>query len=263
VTDENQADVMKAMAGKKFLYQQPELLTNETHGAMGITPSARPFEFAKKERSIPLTMVEISSAQRHYPVVFSSIEDPVPLAVVGLPGTDNLYIDEQGNWDPSSYVPSYLRCYPFALAAQDDGSRMLVADRAAASITEDAQFPFFINNEASPEINAVMQFCVEYDEERKRTTAFSQLLVKHGLLASLQANYNTEGSSESKMLATYVGINIQKLSTLDPKVVVELHQAGWLAPMYLMHYSMESWRTLRLRGDAVAAAQAESDVGAL
>ena len=252
MTETKQAKVEKTMAGKKYLYQQPELLTSETHGTMGITPSKRPFEFAKNERTIPLTMIEISSAQRHYPVVFSSTVDPVPLAVVGLPGTGNLYIDAQGRWDSACYVPSYLRCYPFALAAQDDGSRMLVADRAAASISENAQFPFFINNEPSPQIKAVMQFCVEYDEARKRTTEFSQLLVKHELLASLQANYNTEGSSKSKTLATYVGINIQKLSTLDPAVIVELHQAGWLAPMYLMHYSMESWRTLRLRGDGVA-----------
>ena len=257
MTDIKQASVESSMQGKKFLYQQPELLTSETHGTKGITPSAHPFDFAKNERAIPLTLVEISSAQRHYPVVFSSIDDPVPLAVVGLPGKGNLYVDAHGHWDSACYVPSYLRCYPFALAMQDDGKRMLVADRAATSITENAHFPFFIKNEASPEINAVMQFCVEYDEERKRTTEFSRLLVKHGLLASLRANYNNESANESKVLATYVGINMQKLSTLDPTVIVELHQGGWLAPMYLMHYSMECWRTLRLRSEAVSAAQVD------
>jgi len=238
------------MAGKKFLYHQPEVLTSDVHGSMGITPSEQPFDFAKNERAIPLTMVEISSAQRHYPIVFSDLKNPVPLAVVGLAGGGNLYVNEQGRWDPECYVPSYLRCYPFALAAQDNGSRTLVVDRRASTITENPRYPFFVDNKPSPEINAVMQFVGEYEEERKRTAEFTQLLVQHDLLAQLQANYNVEGSLEQQVLATYVGINLQKLTDLDPAVLVELHQAGWLAPMYLAHYSMQCWRPLRLRSEA-------------
>ncbi|MDF1765999.1 MAG: SapC family protein [Gammaproteobacteria bacterium] len=250
MTEENQKNPLAAMAGQKFLYQQPEVLTLEDHGSLGITPNERPFDFVKDERAIPLTMVEISSAQRHYPIVFSNMEDPVPMAVLGLPGGGNVFIDEQGQWDPLCYVPSYLRCYPFALASQGNGSRALVLDRAGPTVTEEARFPFFVDSQPSAEVKAIMQFVGEYEEERKRTAEFSRLLVKHKVLDKMQANYNVEGSNEQQVLAHYVGINLQKLNALDPEVVLELHSNGWLAPMYLMHYSMQCWRPLRLRADA-------------
>lgn len=248
--DEIPAKTRTEMAGRRFLYARPEVLTTDAHAELGITPPEHPFDFVKGERAIPLTMVEISSAQRHYPIVFSDLENPVPLAVVGLPGVGNLFVDAQGRWDPECYVPSYLRCYPFALASQENGSRALVFDRSAAAITENPRYPFFVANEPSAEINAVLQFVGEYEEERKRTGEFGRLLVKHGVLDQMQANYNVEGSDEQQVLATYVGINLQKLNALDAAVIFELHQAGWLAPMYLMHYSMQCWRPLRLRKDA-------------
>jgi hypothetical protein len=250
VTDEQQGNPLASMAGKKFLYKQPEILTYESHGKLGIIPSEQPFGFVENERAIPLTMVEISSAQRHYPIVFSNVDNPVPMAVTGLPGGGNLFIDENGRWDPDCYVPSYLRCYPFAFAAQEDGSRALVLDRAAETIQENSRFPFFVGEEPSAEVRAVMQFVGEYEEERKRTGEFTRLLVKHKVLDQMQANYTVEGSNEQKVLATYVGINLQKLNALDSKVIVELHESGWLAPMYMMHYSMQCWRPLRLRADA-------------
>jgi len=77
VADEQQGNPLASMAGKKFLYKQPEILTYESHGKLGITPSEQPFDFVKNERAIPLTMVEISSAQRHYPIVFSNVDNPV------------------------------------------------------------------------------------------------------------------------------------------------------------------------------------------
>jgi hypothetical protein len=125
-----------------------------------------------------------------------------------------------------------------------------VLDRAGETITENAKFPFFVGEEPSQEVRAVMQFVGEYEEERKRTGEFVKLLMKHNVLDQMQANYNVEGSNEQKVLATYVGINVNKLNALDAKVIVELHESGWLAPMYLMHYSMQCWRPLRLRADA-------------
>ena len=65
-----------------------------------------------------------------------------------------------------------------------------------------------------------MQFVGEYEEERKRTGEFTRLLVKHKVLDQMHANYTIEGSNEQKVLATYVGINLQKLNALDSKVIV-------------------------------------------
>lgn len=40
--------------GSMFLYQQPELLTKEEHGSLGLVTPQNPFEFAKKIMTVPL-----------------------------------------------------------------------------------------------------------------------------------------------------------------------------------------------------------------
>ena len=108
--------------GQKLFYRQPELLNHEAHGSLGLRMPERPFEFARKSRALPLTLSEIASAQKHFPIVFSDLDNPVPLAVVGTLDDVNLFIDEQGQWERETYIPAYVRCYPFALAARSSRS---------------------------------------------------------------------------------------------------------------------------------------------
>jgi hypothetical protein len=235
-----------AVSGKMFLYQQPELLTPEDHGALGLTPSERPFEHVADVRVMPLTMIEFGSAQRHYPIVFASLENPVPLAVVGVIDDVNLFVSD-GQWDPLCYVPSYLRCYPFAFAAAENDRIAVVVDRAAASVGVNPRFPFFANGELSEESKTMMRFCGQYETERKRTRAFCDRLKELGLFSAQQANYKPDGAADEQSLASFVSIDAQKLTELGAQTVHELHRSGLLAAMYLQLYSLENWRPLMTR----------------
>ena len=84
-----------AIEGGLYLYRQPELLEQARHGNMGLIANDRPFEFAAGAHVVPIVASEILSVQKHYPVVFSSGEDPVLLAVVGIEGEGNLFVDRQ------------------------------------------------------------------------------------------------------------------------------------------------------------------------
>lgn len=235
------------VSGQMFLYKQPELLTPETHGSMGFTPAERPFDFVKRERVIPLTLTEFGSAHRNFPIIFANLENPLPLAVVGVLDEENLFVDADGNWDPMCYVPTYLRCYPFAFASEGGGRVAVVVDRAAASVTENPQYPFFDGEKVSEHAETLMRLCAQYDAERRRTVDFCQKLVELGLLTPLRAVWTPPGATESEPLAEYVGIDQDKLSTLDKDVVFELHSAGFLSAIYLQLYSLENWRHLMAR----------------
>ena len=124
--------------GQKLFYRQPELLNFEAHGALGLRVPDRPFEFARKSRALPVTLSEIASAQKHFPIVFSDLENPVPLAVVGTIDDVNLFIDEQGQWERGTYIPAYVRCYPFALAARSKDEFAVVIDREHAVVAAHA-----------------------------------------------------------------------------------------------------------------------------
>ncbi len=235
------------VSGKMFLYQQPELLTPEAHGSMGFTPAKRPYDFVRNERVVPLTMTEFSSAQRYYPIIFSNIDNPLPLAVTGLLEENNLFVDADGHWDPMCYVPMYLKCYPFTFAHEGGGRVAVVVDRAADSVSENPEYPFFVGEKVSEHTDSLMRLCAQYDAERQRTVDYTNKLKELGLLTPLRAAYTPEGKTEQEPLAEYIGIDAEKFNDLGKDEVLELHQAGFLAATYLQIFSLENWSHLMAR----------------
>jgi len=235
------------ITGQMFLYEKPELLTKELHSAMGFSVMERPYEFVRNVRAVPLTMVEFGSAQRTFPIIFSNMENPIPLAVHGILDDENLFVDEDGNWDEMSYVPMYLRCHPFTCASGDGDRMAVVVDTAAATVSDDPQFPFFVDGEISKQTEDLMKVCAQYDAERKRTQEFCDRVKALELLAPLRAAHTPEGASEPEPLANYIAINAEKLNDLPADVIFELHTKGFLSAMYLQLYSLENWRHLMAR----------------
>lgn len=236
----------QALSGKLFLYRQPELLTPEDHSTLGVTPSERPYEHASAARAIPLTMTEFSSAQRHYPIVFASLENPYPLAVVAVLEDENLFVDD-GIWDPACYVPSYLRCYPFSVATAREGQVAVVVDRAAAQVTENPQYPFFADGKITKETESMMRFCGQYEAEGARTSEFCKKLAELNLLTAQRATYTPDGEKEEQTLANYVSIDSEKLTELDAQALQQMHKSGQLSAAYMQLYSMQNWRELMVR----------------
>ncbi|HET6628644.1 MAG TPA: SapC family protein, partial [Woeseiaceae bacterium] len=71
----------RPVLGRMFLYEQPQLLTKEEHGGLGLSAVPQPYDFARRVRALPLVTLEFPVAQRDYPIVFSDSELPAPLAV--------------------------------------------------------------------------------------------------------------------------------------------------------------------------------------
>lgn len=229
-----------------FLYQQPELLTAEAHGELGVTPLDKPYAMAGSARAIPVTLAEFSSAQRNYPIVFTSLETPFPVAVTGIVEDDNLFV-EDGTWDPACYVPAYLRCHPFAFAAEQEGRIAVCIDRAAASVKKNPKYPFFTDGKLAKETEQMMRFCAQYEAERKRTVEFCEELKSLGLLAAQRATHTPDDGSQEQTIANYVSIDAEKLAALDEAPLKALHASGRLALSYLQVYSLENWQALMVR----------------
>jgi hypothetical protein len=232
-----------ASSQNPYLYRQPELLTLQDHGDLGITPTATPYDFTAEVRAIPLTMPELASAHKDYPIVFTNMDDPYPLAVLGVLEERNLFMQD-GKWESGRYVPAYLRCYPFAFAAEQDGRIAAAIDRAAACVTANPKHPFFIEGKVSPRTEELMHFCAQYEAERRRTIEFCKTLKELDLLTAQQASFTRTGSDKQELLAAYVSIDGEKLARLDDAAVLRMHKSGMLAAAYLQLYSMENWQSL-------------------
>ena len=230
--------------GQKLFYRQPELLNHQSHGTLGLRVPERPFEFARKSRALPVTLSEIASAQKHFPVVFSDLDNPVPVAVVGTRDDVNLFIDETGDWEREVYIPAYVRCYPFALAARSNEEFAVVIDRAAESISDNPEQPFFgADKKVTPEIQALIDFCARYDAETKRTVQFGQRLKELGLLTGQQVTRKTQAGEEVPV-ATYVAVDSEKLDKLNDAVIKELFGQGYLAGIFAHLFSIENWQVM-------------------
>ena len=252
-----------ALEGKMFLFDRPELLTREKHGGMGISRPDRPFSFAENVRAIPLTISEVPSAMRHFPVIFSSVEEPLPLAVVGLIDEQNLFVDDQGEWDANAYVPGYLRRYPFALAtdrqSDPNNPRMaIIVDEGYAGLKQGGDLPFFEGDQPSEAMRQAMEYCQQYERDRLMTVQFAQTLAQMDLLAEQVAQFTPEGG-EAKPFAKYNGVEERRLQELADDKFLELRRSNVLPILYAQLISMGNWRTLMdrrarrygLQGDAV------------
>jgi len=230
-------------SGNLFLYEKPELLTEAEHGHLGITPSDTPYAFAAGARAVPVTLAEIWAAHRDYPIVFTNLEAPFPVAVLGIAEDRNLFM-QNGQWEKGHYVPAYLRCHPFAFAAEQEGRVAVAVDREAATVTENPKYPFFADGKLAKETEELMRFVAQYETERRRTVEFCRQLKELGLLAAQRATYTPPGGNEEKTLANYVSIDADKLSRLDDASVLALHRAGRLSAAYLQLHSLENWQAM-------------------
>lgn len=228
--------------GEMYLYEQPELLDKEKHGHLGISKVDHPFEFARKAGVVPIAASEILTVQKYYPVVFSSVENPVLLAALGVRQDVNLFVDENGEWEKNSYIPAYLRCHPIAYAMQSNDRYAVVIDRAAAVISESPDQPFFDGDELSAQTQARVHFFSTYDAERERTALFCARLRDLGLLSGQSAVHRTAEKVEE--IASYVAVDTEKIRDLDKDTLHELHFEGILGAIFGHLFSVENWYRL-------------------
>ena len=90
------------------------LLPGMGAGGGNSTPS-----FCRKLNAMALSFSEIIIASRDYPIVFSTADNGqsfAPLAVLGLGNEQNLFINAGGEWNADTYVPAFVRRYPFCIS---------------------------------------------------------------------------------------------------------------------------------------------------
>ena len=252
------------LEGQMFLFQKPELLTREKHGQMGISRPDRPFAFAEGVRAVPLTISEVASAMRHFPVIFAGVQNPMPLAVLGLIDEQNLFVRDDGEWEEGVYVPGYLRRYPFALATdrQSDpqNPRMaIILDEGYDGLRQGGDLPFFEGDQPSAAMNQAMEYCQQYERDRLVTQQFSQKLTEYDLLAEQVAQFTPDGATEARPFARYTGVEEKRLTDLPDEKFLELRKSNILPILYAQLMSMGNWRALMdrrarrygLQGEAV------------
>jgi hypothetical protein len=236
------------ITGNVLFYSQPEPLSPELHGKLGVKRVDGPFKFAKTGHAIPLTVGEFPLAAVSGPIIFVG-EEKLPIAVMGLNAGDNMFVRPDGNFEPGVYIPAYVRRYPFVFANDDANNQLVLCiDRKADFITEGGEMPFFEDGKPSQYTQNCIEFCNNFEVERQRTVSFVQILKDLDLFETKTAQFtptNPDGSpGEPQRIAEYFGVSEEKLNKLPTEKLVELRDNGALGQIYAHLLSLVGWDRL-------------------
>ncbi|WP_128892892.1 SapC family protein [Erythrobacter sp. HKB08] len=218
------------------------------------TFKTRPMESAdwlKGQHAIPLTVDEFVQAQRDFPIVFSSGENPLPLALMGLNEGVNTFIDDNGKINDPIYLPAYIRRYPFMLAklSQETDDLSLCFDPTAGSIGDfDEGEALFDGESATENTKRILKFCEDFEHAGQRTKAFIDELKKHELLMEGEIGISTQENPDKPFV--YRGfqmVNQEKLRELDGETLKTWNQNGMMALIFAHIFSLDLMRSIFAR----------------
>lgn len=197
--------------------------------------------FLAKQHAIPVTVDEFAMAQRYYPIVFSAGDQPVPLALMGLNEGVNTFVDEDGKLMGETYVPAYVRRYPFLLARlrQDAEELSLCFDPTADTIgTFDEGDALFADGQPTEATKAILQFCEQFEQAGQRTTAFMEELRNQKLLMDGEVKIEVQGSDQPFVYRGFQMVDEEKLRDLRGDALRKMMKSGLLPLVHAHLFSL-------------------------
>ncbi len=230
-----------------LLYSGLEPLNLQQHGSWKIRRIDKSPQMAHAH-AVPATVEEFPLLQRHYPIVFSVGENPVPLALMGLNEGVNVFLDQDGVLiDRDVYVPAYLRRYPFLLARlQPDSDELsLCVDPNSGAIGDfpDGE-PLFDGDQPSETTKAILQFCEQFETAGQRTGAFMDDLRASGLLMEGEVAIQPEGAEQPFIYRGFQMLDEEKLRELRGDELRKMNQNGMLGLIFAHLFSLSQTRDI-------------------
>ncbi|NOW46888.1 hypothetical protein FHW96_003052 [Novosphingobium sp. SG751A] len=202
------------------------------------------------QHAVPLTVEEFPQAARHFPIVFSSGDQPVPLALMGLNEGVNVFVDAEGKLTSEVYVPAYVRRYPFMLArlTPDAQELSLCFDPTTNLLGEEVDgAPLFDGETASEATKNMLQFCENFEEAGMRTAAFVEELKKHNLLMEGEVAIQQEGNEQPFVYRGFQMVDQAKLREVRGDVLRGWNQSGLLPLLFAHLFSLDLLREIFAR----------------
>ena len=228
-----------------LFYTALEALNFTQHGKMKVRPIDAAPDIGKTH-AIPATVDEFALLQRHYPIVFSVGDQPIPLALMGLSEGVNVFLDADGKpLDTMIYIPAYMRRYPFLLARirPDSDELSLCFDPTPGAVGDHKEGePLFDGDQPSQATKAILQFCEQFETAGQRTTAFVEELKKSGLLMEGEVAIQPEGSEQPFVYRGFQMVDEEKLRELRGDELRKMNQSGMLALIYAHLFSLPQIR---------------------
>lgn len=205
-----------------------------------------PHEFAREMNSILLMATEFFHAAKQYPIVFgreSASGAYIPLILTGLEDKGNLFIDADGRWNAGSYIPAYVRRWPFYSVPlkQEKDKYVVCVDPAGLERNEKA----FIddNGEQTPLWENASRMIHEMDGATRLTREMMEKLEQLDIIEPFEAHARTRDGGTIRFGQLF-RIGEERLNKLSGKQLKDLVSKGFLSRIYAHLMSLENFQKL-------------------
>lgn len=234
-------------AALPLFYKEPQPLHGAVHGGKGLRQPGD-YRFAAKAHAVVVHAQEFRLAAAHYPIVFADDDSSMSLAVLGYREGHNVFVDEAGRWAPGTYIPSYVRRYPFASGQGAKSDEAILYIDAASDLLVDLEAdptaqPLFAGGEPSEHTKRALEFCAAFQRQVPGTNAFVEAVKARELLQSREVKLDLP-SGGNQLLTGLRIIEEEKFNALPDDVFLEWRRRGWVALVYWHWASMDNFRRM-------------------
>jgi hypothetical protein len=165
----------------------------------------------------------------------------------------NLFVGADGAWK-GTYVPAFLRRYPFVFAESDDkGTFTLCIDEEFEGLNREGRGERLFDSEGARTqyLTNMLNFVSSYQGQYERTKLFCQRLVELKVLDSAQARFATP-DGKTGALSGFFTINRDRLKAISEEHLREMFGNDELELCYLHLQSLNNINSLSQRGEGAA-----------
>jgi hypothetical protein len=214
---------------KPLFYRQVVPVDKNRHRDVSMAP-VTDMTFAAGTNSVIVLAAEFSKACREYPLVFVADQgNYFPAAVLGLQDGQNLFIKKDGAWQ-ATYIPAYVRRYPFIPALQEGKTDYLVCiDEGFAGFNREGRGErlFLEDGAQSKTLERSLSFLQEFQVQHQRTMDFCAVMRQHDLMEPMQADVAMASGKKLQLNGFFV-VSRKKMAALPDETIASLYRQGYL-----------------------------------
>ncbi len=185
---------------------------------------------------------EFRDIQSNYPIFFAKDGESgqfYPLGLFGFQRDENLFLSGK-SWD-ASYLPLMVERNPFLIGFQKSADDESAEKTPVVSINMDSprlsetegEALFNGNGEPSEYLQRAMQNLQTMHSGHEQNKVFIAALLENDLLEAFNLDITLKDGSNNRLEGFYT-INEEKLASLQPEILGQLHQQGFLQAIYMV-----------------------------
>ncbi len=206
------------------MYKKLVVLDKITHANLKLKPK-RDLLYAKDIQFCPITVSEVARATESFPLLFSGGDNCFMGILLSL-GGESLAMNSKGEWR-GSYLPQYIKKYPFALASSNEKSenRIVLIDEESDLISKTEGVPLFRDGEETQELKKILDFLSKHDKELAVANGVCKVIKESGVLVDQEISIG-EGENKRVLVKGFRVVDREKLNALSDETLAKWVRSG-------------------------------------